>query len=158
MSTPTPLTETAFEPNRQFQFSVLTCAGVEYIVETSTDLLVWVYGIAPVIKQSGNMCVVHMRTRCPKFGRQTFHENASRAITQEPWARSCYEEYKKRHEGKHHPACRNLAFKLIRIYFACWRDRTTYEAARYAAALEKHGSPLPRLVKISKSQPATAGE
>ena len=42
------------------------------------------YGLAPVVKQSGNSKTTHMRQRCPKFGRQTFHENAGCAIKKEP--------------------------------------------------------------------------
>jgi transposase len=100
------------------------------------------YGLAPVVIQSGNSKTTHMRHRCPKFGRQTFHENAGCAFKKEPWARVYYEQQKKRHNDKHHQACRALAYKLIRIYFACWRHRKTYEPDRYLRALEKHGSPL----------------
>lgn len=100
------------------------------------------YGVAPVTQQSGNSKTVHMRHRCPKFGRQTFHENAACAIRQEPWARAYYTQHKEKHDNHHHQACRATAFKLVRIYFACWRDRTPYDSSRYAAALEKSGSPL----------------
>jgi transposase len=102
------------------------------------------YGIAPVIVQSGNSKTVHVRHRCPKFGRQTFHENAGCALKKEPWAKCYYHQQKERNKGKHHQACRALAFKLVRIYFACWKQRTTYEPTRYLTALEKHASPLHR--------------
>jgi transposase len=100
------------------------------------------YGLAPVVVQSGNSKTVHVRYRCPKFGRQTFHENAGCALKQEPWAKCYYDQQKQRNKGKHHQACRALAYKLIRIYFACWKHRTPYESNRYLAALQKHGSPL----------------
>jgi len=100
------------------------------------------YGLAPVVVQSGNSKTVRMRYRCPKFGRQTFHENAGCALRQEPWAKCYYDQQKQRNKDKHHQACRALAYKLIRIYFACWKHRTPYEPSRYLAALEKHGSPL----------------
>ena len=100
------------------------------------------YGIAPVVQQSGNSKTVRVRYRCPKFGRQSFHENAACALKKEPWARGYYEAHKKKHDDKHHPACRALAFKLTRIYFACWRDKTTYQSDRYLQALQKNGSPL----------------
>ena len=100
------------------------------------------YGLAPVVEQSGNSKTVRMRYRCPKFGRQTFHENAACAIRKEPWANCYYTQQKARHDDKHHLACRALAFKLIRIYFACWRDRQPYDPAKYLSALEKNGSPL----------------
>jgi len=107
------------------------------------------YGLAPVVEQSGNSKTVRMRYRCPKFGRQSFHENAACALHQEPWAQSYYEQQKARHADKHHLACRALAFKLIRIYFACWRDRQTYDPAKYLRALQKNGSPL--LAKLQAS-------
>jgi len=100
------------------------------------------YGLAPVVIQSGNSQTTHLRRRCPKFGRQTFHENAGCAFKEEPWARAYYEQQRKRHDDKHHQACRALAYKLIRIYFACWKQRKPYEPARYLRALEKQGSPL----------------
>ena len=100
------------------------------------------YGVAPVIQQSGNTKIVHMRYRCPKFGRQSFHENAVCAAAKEPWAKAYYHEHRSKHNQQHHQACRALAFKLIRIYFACWRDRTPYQSDRYVQALHKHGSPL----------------
>jgi transposase len=100
------------------------------------------YGLAPVVIQSGTSKTVHMRHRCPKFGRQTFHENAGCASKKDSWARCYYDQQKKRHEQKHHQACRALAYKLIRIYFACWKHRKTYDPDHYLLALEKHGSPL----------------
>ena len=100
------------------------------------------YGIAPVVKQSGTTKTTHMRSRCPKFGRQTFHENAGCAFKAEPWAKRYYEEQKGKPEGEHHQAVRALGYKLIRIYYACWKQRTPYDRQRYLHALEKHGSPL----------------
>lgn len=100
------------------------------------------YGLAPVVMQSGNTQTVHMRHRCPKFGRQTFHENAACARKVEPWAAAYYHEHRGRHNDKHHEACRALAFKLIRIQFACWQTRTPYDPQRYVQALKKQGSPL----------------
>jgi transposase len=113
------------------------------------------YGIAPVVQQSGNSKTVRVRYRCPKFGRQSFHENAACALKKEPWARCYYEAHKKKHDDKHHPACRALAFKLTRIYFACWRDKRTYQPDLYLQALQKNGSPLH---KTLKTQPAPSCE
>jgi hypothetical protein len=53
------------------------------------------YGIAPVVRQSGDTRTVHMRTRCPTFGRQSFHENAGCALRQEDWASCFHSRYKK---------------------------------------------------------------
>jgi transposase len=100
------------------------------------------YGIAPVIRQSGTSRTVHVRHRCPKFGRQSFHENAGCALKAEPWAACFHQQYKQRHDDRHHQANRTLAFKLIRIYFACWKNREPYDPDRYLRALQKNGSPL----------------
>ncbi len=100
------------------------------------------YGIAPVVIQSGNAEVVRMRYRCPKFGRQSFHENAACAAKIEPWAGAYYRRQRQRHKNKHHQACRALAYKLIRVYFACWKSRTPYRSQRYVDALQKNGSSL----------------
>lgn len=111
------------------------------------------YGIAPVVVQSGNTKTVHVRYRCPKFGRQTFHENANGALKKEPWAKCYYDQQKQRNKNKHHQACRALAYKLIRIYFSCWKHRTTYDPNRYIQALEEHASPLhSKLEKLTKAQ------
>ncbi len=107
------------------------------------------YGLAPVVIQSGNTEITRMRHRCPKFGRQTFHENAACAAKNEPWARLYYQQHRKKHEDKHHQACRALAFKLIRIYFACWKHRQPYQSQTYLAALSKTGSPLHHKLNVS---------
>ena len=107
----------------------------------SPDAIAQLYGIAPVVVQSGNSKIVRIRRRCPKFGRQTFHENAGCAVKTEPWARCFYQHHRKNHNGNHHQACRALAFKLLRIYFACWKNHTHYDHEKYTAALQRHGSP-----------------
>jgi transposase len=109
--------------------------------ETAQDVAQF-YGIAPVVVQSANSRTVHIRYRCPKFGRQTFHENAGCALKTEPWARCYYEQQRKKHEDKHHQACRALAYKLIRIYFACWKNQTQYDSQKYLAALKLNASPI----------------
>ena len=113
------------------------------------------YGIAPVTKQSGTAKTVHRRSRCPKFGRQTFHENAGCAFKAEPWARQYYDDQKGRPDGEHHQAIRAVAFKLIRIYYACWKNRVPYDGQRYLQALEKHASPLHKKLQ---TQTPKAGE
>jgi len=104
------------------------------------------YGIAPVKKQSGQSKVIHMRHRCPKFGRQTFHENAGHAVRADGWAKTFYDQQRARKKG-HHASVRSAAFKLMRIYYRCWKDKKCYDASAYEKALEKHGSPLAGLTK-----------
>jgi transposase len=108
------------------------------------------YGIAPVIRQSGATKTVHFRHRCPKFGRQSFHENAGCALQEEDWAACFHQHYKQTHHGRHHQASRTLAYKLNRIYYACWKNRQPYDPDRYLRALEKNGSPLAKMLSNQK--------
>ena len=98
------------------------------------------FGLAPVRKASGQSESIHMRHHCPTFGRQSFHENAAQALKTEAWAGAYYQQQRKGH--KHHSAVRALAFKLIRVYFACWKNKTVYSSKTYEDALRKHGTTL----------------
>jgi transposase len=109
------------------------------------------YGIAPVMRQSGTTKTVHVRTRCPKFGRQTYHENAGCALREELWASAFHCRYKHEHDSRHHQANRSLAFKLIRVYFACWKNRTPYDPEKYENALEASGSPYAATRRVQKT-------
>ena len=87
-------------------------------------------GIAPVTESSGNSLWIHWRWACPKFVRQTFHEWAACSIRTCEWAREHYD--KRRAKAKtHHAAVRSVAFKWIRIFFRCWRDRVPYSEQLY---------------------------
>jgi Transposase/Transposase IS116/IS110/IS902 family len=106
-------------------------------------------GIAPVRRASGlksgkkgqRKASVHFRQACPKFLRQSFHEFAGCSIRYCPWAKAHYEAQRARGNG-HHAAVRSVAFKWIRILFACWKHRTSYDPQRYLQALQDRGSPL----------------
>jgi transposase len=93
-------------------------------------------GIAPVKEASGKALWIHWRWACPKFIRQTFHEWAGCSIRVCDWAREFYDGQRAKGKG-HHAAVRSLAFKWIRIFFRCWRDRVPYSEERYLKALEK---------------------
>ncbi len=100
-----------------------------------------VAGIAPVIEQSGNYSWTHWRYSCSKFLRQTFIEWAGESIRYSFWARAYYQQQKTK--GKpHQTIIRSLAFKWIRIVFACWKTNTLYDESTYLAALKKRNSPL----------------
>lgn len=90
-------------------------------------------GIAPVQESSGNSCWTHWRWACPKFIRQTFHEWAGCSIRTCHWARAYYDQQRAKGKG-HHAALRALAYKWIRIFFRCWRDRVPYSEQRYLEA------------------------
>ena len=132
---------------------LLVAFGTDRNRFSSAEEVATFHGIAPVTRQSGNTKGVYMRHRCPKFSRQSFHENAGCALLAEDWASAFHDQYKAKHGGFHHQASRALAYKLIRIYFACWKKRELYDPVRYRKALEKNGSPLFAL--LQKSTPAT---
>ncbi|HEY0158253.1 MAG TPA: IS110 family transposase [Thermoanaerobaculia bacterium] len=98
-------------------------------------------GIAPVLRRSGKTATVHMRWACPKFLRQTFHEYARVSIGYSVWARAFYKQQRARGHGQHE-AIRTLAYRWIRILYACWKNRTAYDETRYLQQLAKRGSGL----------------
>jgi transposase len=98
-------------------------------------------GIAPVLRRSGKTATVHMRWACPKFEHQTFHEYARVSIGYSVWARAFYQQQRARGHGQHE-AIRTLAYRWIRILYACWKNRTTYDETRYLKQLAKRGSSL----------------
>jgi len=102
-------------------------------------------GIAPVTEKSGNSEWVHFRRACPHFLRQTFHEFAAHSIAKCDWARAYYDHQIKQLGKRHHAAVRALAYKWIRVLFACWRDSKPYDEKIYTSALQKRNSPLAKL-------------
>jgi transposase len=93
-------------------------------------------GIAPVIERSGKSVWVHRRLARPIFICQTFQEFAQQTIQHSSWAEQFYR--RQRQKGKsHHSAVRALAFKWIRILFACWKSNKPYDEARYLQALQR---------------------
>jgi transposase len=98
-------------------------------------------GIAPVTRSSGQTRVVEKRLACPKFVRQTFIEYAAQSLKKSQWAR-CYYQGMRAKGVKHQAAVRALAFKWIRILYACWKERAPYSEAAYQAALVRANSPL----------------
>ena len=92
-------------------------------------------GIAPVVSSSGKPRWVRWRWSCPKFLRQTFHEWALHSIAYSSWARDYYDQ--QRAKGKHrNTAIRAVAYKWIRIFFRCWKERKPYDEATYVCALQ----------------------
>jgi transposase len=96
-------------------------------------------GIAPVRKASGKSATVQLRWACPKFLRQSFHEFGAASIRFCPWAHACYEVQRARGKG-YHAAVRAVAFKWIRILFACWKQRVAYNPDLYSKTLQTRGS------------------
>jgi transposase len=101
-------------------------------------------GIAPVTRSSGRTRIVYARCACPKFLRQSFHEFARLSAISCQWARN-YLDYYTDKGKKYHTIIRALAFKWIRILFACWKNRTPYDDNHYLKMLQKRGSIFARL-------------
>jgi transposase len=96
-------------------------------------------GIAPVVERSGKSLWVHRRLARPIFVCQTFHEFAQQTRQRSSWADQFYR--RQREKGKsHHSAIRSLAFKWIRIIFACWKANKPYDESFYLKTLAKRNS------------------
>jgi transposase len=96
-------------------------------------------GIAPVRRASGKKASVHFGRACPKFLRQSFHEFAECSIRYCCWAQGCYQAQRDRGKG-HHAAVPAVAFKWIRILFACWKQRLPYDPKGYLQTLQPRAS------------------
>lgn len=105
-------------------------------------------GISPVTSASGTMRVVHWRPACSKFLRQSFQEYANESIRHSIWARA-YDQMQRDRGKRHQAAIRALAFKWIRVIFACWQTHQPYDELRYMKALQQRHAPL--LEYLSKS-------
>ena len=106
-------------------------------------------GIAPVTARSGNTNWVHRRWNCSNFIRQSFHEWANETTKHSLWARAFYIHARERGKG-HHQAVRSLAYKWIRILYACWKEQRPYDELHYISILKKRGSGL---IKIMYEHP-----
>ena len=112
----------------------------------------WKADYGSKVKESCKIChpgkskKVRRRYACPTFLRQTFHEFASWSIRYSEWARAHYQLLRDRGH-KHHAAIRALAFKWIRIIFACWLRRVPYDEQVYIQALRDRGSPVAQYLK-----------
>jgi transposase len=101
-------------------------------------------GVAPRRNQSGNTCVIHRRRAKPQFEHQTWIEFAQYSTFTCSWARE-FVDAKIRAGKSYYTAIRALAYKWIRILYACWKAGTIYDEAKYLKTLQRHQSPyLPK--------------
>jgi len=98
-------------------------------------------GTSPVTIKSGKRRTVQARWQRPRFLHQTFHEFAEASIPQCEWARAYYHQQRER-GASHRVALRALAFRWIRVLYACWSTKAVYDEPLYLAALARRGSPL----------------
>lgn len=102
-------------------------------------------GIAPVTERSGKSNWVHQRWKCSQFLRQSFHEWANETTKHSLWARAFYIQAREKGMG-HHQAVRSLAYKWIRILYACWKYDRPYDEMHYISMLKKRGSTLIKII------------
>jgi len=94
-------------------------------------------GTAPVAVQSGNYARVRKRSACTKPLRNVLYQFAWQSTLAEEWAAEYYQ--RKRQAGKSHPmAVRALANQWVRIIYALWTTRTTYDREVFHAAQQAH--------------------
>ena len=94
-------------------------------------------GTAPVPLQSGNYAKAHKRFACLQPLRNALYQFAWQSTRQEGWALDYYR--RKRAEGKTHSmAVRALANVWVRISYAIWVNKTSYQTATFEAARLSH--------------------
>ena len=96
-------------------------------------------GIAPVLSAAANLFGFIADFPGPYSSAKLFTSLLSKARDFLPWADQFYR--RQREKGKsHHSAIRSLAFKWIRIVFACWKANKPYDESFYINALAKRNS------------------
>ena len=100
-----------------------------------------IFGVAPVIEESGKRSKTHRRWSANRFLLQTVVEWAHQTIRYCPWSKAFYESALAEGTG-HWTILRSLAFKWIRILWKCWQKRTAYDPEFYLRQLDLKGSPI----------------
>jgi transposase len=102
-------------------------------------------GVAPVTRQSGKSKVVHFRRACCKPFREVMHQFAFCSLKWNEWAWAYYRA--KRKQGKKHAeTLRCLAMIWLRIIYAMWHNRTTYDEPTF---LKASGRAQPEVVPVA---------
>jgi transposase len=94
-------------------------------------------GTSPVPFESGKYAKVHQRLACLKPLRNALQQFAWLSTQQETWAKDYYD--RKCQQGKSHSmAVRALANVWVRIIYAMWVSKTSYQTATFEAARHAH--------------------
>jgi transposase len=120
---------------------LLTAFGTDRTRLESAGQMSIISGVAPIRIASGKSSVTAKRWACSKFLRQSFHEFARCSLAHCTWAQTFYDQQRARNK-LHHTAIRALAFKWVRILFACWKNRIPYNDALYRERLQRSSSAL----------------
>jgi|KBSMisStaDraftv2_1062788.scaffolds.fasta_scaffold191511_1 transposase len=119
---------------------IMAVLGTNFAALDSAQELAVRDGVAPRRIQSGKSCVISRRQAKPQFEHQTWIEFAKSSLLTCAWAQE-FVEAKKKQGKKYYTTIRALAFKWIRIVYACWKNGTVYNEATYLASLKKASSP-----------------
>jgi transposase len=119
---------------------ILAKLGLDRNRWASANELACAMGIAPVRIQSGRATpLVRRRYACNKIGLQLFFQFARCSVRYCDWAREYFSV--KRAAGKRAAVIyRALAFKWIRIIFACWKNHSAYDPQKVRSAYLKTGA------------------
>jgi len=100
-----------------------------------TDIRAYV-GTAPVTIQSGQFKGIGFRFACNKFYRNILHQLAFCSIRVSQWSSEHYRQ--KRREGKeHNHALRCLADLWLKVIFAMWRNKESYNEQKHLASVAR---------------------
>ena len=95
------------------------------------------FGTAPYTAMSGQSRFVGFSRGANKLGRNTFQQFARCSIKSSLWANKQY--LKRRNQGKSSPhSFRCLANTWVKITFAMWRNKTTYDENKHLASIASH--------------------
>ena len=119
---------------------LLTAFGSDRARFANAEAVSTFSGIAPVTKSSGKSLSHHLRYACAKFLRQSFHSSPPPPYLTLPGPRP-FDSQRARNKG-HHTAVRALAYKWIRILYACWKSRTPYNESLYLQSLKNRLAPI----------------
>jgi len=95
------------------------------------------FGTAPYTAISGQSKFVGFRRGANKLGRNTFQQFARCSIKASPWANKQYVKKRNQGKGSHH-AFRCLANTWVKITFAMWHSKTTYDERKHMASIANH--------------------
>jgi hypothetical protein len=83
-------------------------------------------GTAPVTRKSGKRRFAHFRRACKKSFRNTMQQFALQMVKHEPWSKEMFQKH--RHRGRStSESLRIVANTWLRILFAMWKKRTSYD-------------------------------
>ena len=95
------------------------------------------FGTAPYTAASGQSRFVGFRRGANKLGRNTFQQLARCSTKSSIWANKQYARRCNQGKGSQH-SYRCLANTWVKITFAMWRSKTTYDENRHMASIANH--------------------